>query len=105
MGGPAECTQENFAVGLFLFSDAVILARKLMKNRKYRIQLVLQIDSNFEVSRSELKVTFKKGSDNFSVRFSDLGNACMWQQYANFCKDAASLPAEEDSPVDVETNL
>ena len=103
--GPAMCTQENFAVGLFLFSDVIIVARKLMKNRKYRILLVLKIDTTFEVSRSELEVTFKNDSEDFSVRFSHLGNACMWQQYANYCKNPTSLPVEEDSPAERATLL
>ena len=98
--GPAMCTKENFAVGLFLFSDVIIVARKLMKNRKYKIQLVIEIDTNFEVSQNKLEVTFKNGSKEFSVSFSDLGNASMWQQYANYCKK--SLTAQEEFPAEME---
>jgi len=97
--GPAKCVwekllcvQENFSVGVFLFSDVIIVARKLMKNRKYRILLTLKIDTNFEVSRDELEVTFKNGSNDFAASFSDQGNAIMWQQYANYWKEAKSGP-------------
>ena len=78
------CVQENFSVGVFLFSDVIIVARKLMRNRNYRILFTLKIDTNFKVSRDKLEVTFKNGRNNFAVSFSDQGNAIMWQQYANY---------------------
>ena len=99
--GPARCVrekvscmQEKLSVGVFLFSDVIIVARKLMKNRKYRILRTLKIDTNFEVSRSELEVTFKNGSKESAVSFSQLGNAIMWEQYANFCKEVKSHAGE-----------
>ena len=99
--GPAKCVwekllcvQENFSVGVFLFSDVIIVARKLMKNRKYRILITLKIDTNFGVSRDELEVTFKNGSNDFAVSFSDQGNAIMWQQYANYWKEVKSRSGE-----------
>merc|ERR550519_2883112 len=92
--GPAKCIrekvlckQENLSAGVFLFSDVIIVARKLMENRKYRILCTLKIDANFEVSRSELEVTFKNGSKDYAVSFSQLGNAVMWEEYARYCKD------------------
>ena len=91
---------ENLPVGVFFFSDVIIVARKLMKNRKYKIQLVIEIDPNFEVNQNKLEVTFKNGSKEFSVSFSDQGNASMWQQYANYCKK--SLTAQEESPAEME---
>jgi|ERR1712130_195227 len=83
-----SCVQENLSAGVFLFSDVLIVARKLMKNRKYRSLCTLRIDANFEVSRRELEVSFKNGSREFSVRFSQPGNAVMWVEYARYCKDA-----------------
>ena len=98
--GPAMCVQENFAVGVFLFSDVLIVARKLVKNRKYRILETLTIDNNFSVSRSESEVIFKSGSKDVAVSFSELGNACMWQQYANYCKDAKLGRSEMPNQLD-----
>jgi len=88
--GPAMCVREKLscAVGVFLFSDVVIVARKLMENRKYRILCTLKIDACLEVSRSELEVTFKNGSKEFAVNFSQLGNAAMWEEYAKYCQEA-----------------
>ena len=99
--GAANCVQENLSVGLFLFSDVLIVARKLMKNRKYRILETLTIDANFSVSRTESDVTFRNGSKYVAVRFSQLGNARMWEQYANCCKDANLGHADADSLAEI----
>jgi hypothetical protein len=101
--GPATCVQENFSVGVFLFSDVLIVARKLMKNRKYWILETLTINNNFFVSRSESEVTFRNGSKDFAVSFSELSNACMWQQYANYCKDAKL--GRDEMPIQLSPNL
>ena len=92
--GPARCLAENLPVGVFFFSDVIIVARKLMKNRKYRTLVALEIDTNFEVSRNELVVTFKNGSRDFSVRFSQLSNAVMWHQYATVWKQQQTKEAK-----------
>ena len=84
--GPARFVKENFNVGVFLFSDVVIVARKLKENRKYRVEETFDIDKNFEVSRDGTEVTFANGAKSCLVRFSELGNARMWEQYAGQCK-------------------
>ena len=103
----ARCVQENLSVGVFLFNDVIILARKLMKNRKYLIIVALEIDTSFEARRNGLKVTFKNGSGDFAVRFSQLGNGAMWQQYAsmwkqysNYSKETKLSLWEENSPTE-----
>ena len=97
MLGRGPCVQENLAVGPFLFSDVINVVRKLMKNRKYQILLVLKIDTNFQVSRSELEVTFRNDNKVLEVTFSQLGNACMWQQYANYCKGGKGSTTENSA--------
>ena len=86
--GPARFVKENFNVGIFLFSDVVIVARKLKENRKYRVEETFDIDKNFEVSRDGTEVTFANGAKSCLVSFSELGNARMWEQYAVQCKTA-----------------
>ena len=76
--GPASFVKENFNVGVFLFSDVVIVARKLKENRKYRVEETFDIDKNFEVSRDGTEVTFASGVKICLVNFSELGNARMW---------------------------
>merc|ERR550519_823077 len=77
--GPAICVKESLAVGVFLFSDVIIVARKLVKNRKYLVLDTFKTDDNFKVSRNELEVTLENADREFTVRFSELGNARMWQ--------------------------
>ena len=47
-----------------------IVAHCVMKNRKYRILLVLKIYTNLQVSWGELEVIFRNGSKEFAVRLS-----------------------------------
>ena len=103
--GPATCVKENIAVGVFLFSDVIIVARKLMKNRKYVVLVTIDVDANCEVNRDELEVTFKNGDKDFEVRFSQLGNARMWQQYVNYCKGSRTNSVDEDSSAELDPLL
>ena len=94
--GPATCVsvqtvQEHTSVGVFLFSDVLIVARKLMKNRNYKVHVALKIDSNFRASQSDLEVRLKNDDKEVGLRFSELGNARMWHQYASFAKSKSIL--------------
>ena len=92
-------------VGVFLFSDVIIVARKLVKNRKYLILDTIKTDDNLRVSRNELEVTLGNGDREFTVSFSELGNARMWQQYVNYSKNTQSSLVEADSPTETQTLL
>ena len=65
----------------------------------------LEIQTNFCLSthhnRHESDVTFRNGSKYVAVRFSQLGNARMWEQYANCCKDANLGHADADSLAEI----
>ena len=41
-----------------------------------------------------MKVTFKNGSGDFAVRFSQLGNGAMWHQYASMWKQYSNYSKE-----------
>ena len=103
--GPATCVKEGLAVGVFLFSDVIIVARKLVKNRKYLVLDTIKTDNNLKVTRNELEVTLANGDREFTVRFSQPGNAHMWLQYANYCKKTQPSPVEDDSPTETQTLL
>ena len=96
---------ENYSVGLFLFSDVIIVARKLMKNRKYIVLVTIDVNVNCEANRDESEVTFKNCDTDFAVRFSQLGNARMWQQYVNYCKGSLPNSAMNDSSAELDPLL
>ena len=100
--GPATCVsvqsvQEQTSVGVFLFSDVLIVARKLIKNTNYKVHVALKIDSNFKASRSDLELRLKNDDKEVGLRFSELGNARMWQQYASFAKSKSILTQTEST--------
>ena len=100
--GPATCVsvqtvQEQTSVGVFLFSDVLIVARKLIKNTNYKVHVALKIDSNFKASRSDLELRLKNDDKEVELRFSELGNARMWQQYASFAKSKSILTQTEST--------
>ena len=80
--GSARCVPEDLFVGVFLFSDVVIVGQKLMRLRKYRTLATIRVDAGFETSRQGLEVTFRNGSSAITVRYSHLANAVAWNQYA-----------------------
>ena len=92
--GQARYLAENYSVGLFLFSDVIIVARKL--NRKYWTLVTLSIDSNFETSRDGLEVTFKNESEDFAVTFSQLDIAVTWHQYASMWKQYKNYSSNKE---------
>ena len=94
--GPARCVQKNRDVGLFLFSDVMIVARKLMKNRQYRILTTINVDDKLIVVREECEVAFQNGDISYAVNFSDLANGRMWEEYANYCKEALHVNITRD---------
>ena len=47
-------------------------------------------------------VTFQNGDISYTVNFSQLSNGCMWEEYANYCKEALHVNItrdETDQPV------
>ena len=83
-------------IGIFLFSDVMIVACKLMKNRKYRILTTINVDDKLIVVREEYEVAFQNGDISYAVNFSELANGRMWEEYANYCKEALHVNITRD---------
>ena len=70
---------------MFLFYDVLIIAKKLMHNMKYISLIVVDIDSTFNVVRTDTKVTFRNSFTSCEVDFQTRGNSTIWEQAANHC--------------------
>ena len=92
----SEMCAKKRDIGIFLFSDVMIVARKLMKNRKYRILTTINVDDKLIVGREECEVAFQNGDISYAVNFSDLANGRMWEEYANYCKEALHVNITRD---------
>ena len=86
--GPAKSNRKS--VGVFLFCDVLIIAKKLMHNRKYISLIVIDIDNTFNVVRTETNVTFRNSCTSCEVDFQTRGNSRMWEQAANRCRNWTS---------------
>eukprot|EP00092_Neocalanus_flemingeri_P010546 GFUD01011362.1.p1 GENE.GFUD01011362.1~~GFUD01011362.1.p1 ORF type:complete len:290 (-),score=45.90 GFUD01011362.1:41-910(-) len=73
--------------GIFLFSDLLIVARKLVKNRRYINEKVLELKDNAEVRREGTSLTLLSDKDPEGVKiyFETANNAVLWERYCNFC--------------------
>ena len=82
--GPARNTSGS-EVGVFLFLDIVIVARKLMRNRKYIDPVVIKLDNSFSVTRNKTSLAFKDSCYSTEVVFKSSAKAVTWEQYVSFC--------------------
>ena len=55
----------------------MIVACKLMKNRKYRILTTINVDDKLIVVREEYEAAFQNGDISYAVNFSELANGRM----------------------------
>ena len=84
--GPAK-TYNNKSVGVFLFSDVVIIAKKLMHNRRYISPVIVEVDKAFSAIRTGTRVMFRNLSTSCEVDFETRGESTRWEKSANFCRD------------------
>ena len=68
----------------------LIIAKKLMHNRKYISLIAIDIDNTFNVVRTETNVTFRNSFTSCEVDFQTRGNSTMWEQAANHCRNWTS---------------
>ena len=88
--GPAKTNNNNRSVGVFLFSDVVIIAKKLMHNRRYISPVVVEVDKAFNVVRTDTRVIFRNLTTSCEVDFQTRGDSTRWEQSANFCRNSIS---------------
>ena len=81
--GPARTTNGK-SVGVFLFCDVVIIAKKLMNNRRYVSPAVVEIDRTFSVVRKDTTVIFRNLATSCEVVFKTIEESTCWEQSANF---------------------
>ena len=73
--------------GIFLFYDLVIIARKLVKNRRYINEKVYEFKDNAKVRRDEASLTLSSDNipDGVKIYLENANNAVLWENYCNFC--------------------
>ena len=71
--------------GIFLFTDIMVVAQKVKKNRKYINAQGFKLGASFTVQRDNCTVTFAKDNESCSVVLEPEANAIMWERYAKFC--------------------
>ena len=71
--------------GIFLFTDIMVVAQKVKKNRKYINAQGFKLGPSFTVQRDNCKMTFTKDKESCSVVLEPEANAIMWEKYAKFC--------------------
>ena len=81
--GPARITNGK-SLGVFLFCDVVIIAKKLMNNRRYVSPAVVEIDRTFSVVRKDTTVIFRNLATSCEVVFKTIEESTCWERSANF---------------------
>jgi hypothetical protein len=100
--GPATFASGAFKkCGIFLFTDIMIVAQKVKKNRKYINARGFQLDASFTVQRDGSTVIFNDNKEpcmpcmpcmpctpcmQCTVVLEPEANAMMWERYAKFCQ-------------------
>jgi hypothetical protein len=75
--------------GIFVFDDMVIVARKLVENRRYINEKVFEFKDNVEVKRqnASLTLTSEKCPEgiNIKIDLESTEDAILWEKYCHFC--------------------
>ena len=77
--------------GIFLFTDIMIVAQKVKKNRKYINARGFKLGSSFTVQRQNCTTTFANDNESCSVILKPEANAIMWERYAKFCNQQGGI--------------
>ena len=86
--GPIFFNDGAFRKGaIFLFDDAVLLARKLVENRRYFDEMAFVFSDDFSISRngSSLTLRSRKFPNGVQIFLETVDNACLWEKYCKFC--------------------
>ena len=90
--GPASFGDGLLKAGVFLFSDILIVAQRLRKNRKYVNEEVFHLQNEaFTITRDYATLVFEDGDTSCKVIFKTHENAKMWEEYVAFCKSLSAL--------------
>ena len=74
-----------FKCGVFLFTDILVVAQKVKKNRKYVNPRVFKLDNSFTVERQETTLTFANKKSPCSIVLEPEAKAKMWEKFVKFC--------------------
>ena len=77
--------------GIFLFTDIMVVAQKVKKNRKYINAQGFKLGRSFTVQRDNCTMTFAKDNGSCSVVLKPEANAIMWERYAKFCNQQGGI--------------
>ena len=77
--------------GIFLFTDIMIVAQKVKKNRKYINARGFKLGSSFTVQRHNCTTTFANDNESCSVILKPEANAIMWERYEKFCNQQGGI--------------
>ena len=83
---------------IFLFNDLVIVARKLVANRRYIDENVFQFSDNFKIAREgpTLTLSSAKTPIGLKIHVETENNASLWEKYCNFSVENWNKDPEED---------
>lgn len=71
--------------GIFLFTDILIVAKKVKKNRKYINARGFKLGPSFTVQRENCTLTFAGDKESCAMLLEPEANAIMWEKYTKFC--------------------
>ena len=77
--------------GIFLFTDIIVVAQKVKKNRKYINAQGFKLGASFTVQRDNCTMTFAKDNESCSVILKLEANAIMWERYTKFCNQQGRI--------------
>ena len=82
---------------IFLFNDLVIVARKLVTNRRYIDENVFEFSDNFKITREGQTLILSSGktSNGLKIHVETENNAALWEKYCNF--SVANLKNEPEN--------
>ena len=88
--GPVRFSEGSMKEGgIFLFNDAVIVARKVKQNRRYINEKVFEFTDNLRMKREDASLTFfsENHPEGVKIEFEKVNNAILWERYCNYCMD------------------
>merc|ERR1712107_541059 len=88
-----------FKCGVFLFTDILVVAQKVKKNRKYVKPRVFKLDNSFTVERQETTLTFANKKSSCSIVLEPEAKAKMWEKFVKFCVCKARTQTGDASAV------
>ena len=72
--------------GVFLFDDLIIVARRVVQNRRYVNEKVFKFTDNFQVRREEASLVLisENNPEEIKINLETANNASLWEKYVKF---------------------